>query len=94
MDESRTKGGRKSTDTRVIDPSIGETQTAKEASWAKPYTDYRNHQDDLRKYSIGWICLACSPPPAPDGGLCPTCRTGPFLSTEHYARHWHQEHRA
>ena len=80
-------------DEPVIDHATGEVMPTT-GEWAKPCTDYPNHQDDHRKYTIGWVCLACSPPPAPDGGLCPTCQTGPFLSTEHYARHWHQEHRA
>jgi hypothetical protein len=30
--------------------------------------------------------------PAPDGGLCPSCRVGPFLSFEFYASHWQREH--
>ena len=30
--------------------------------------------------------------PSPDGGLCPSCRVGPFLSFEFYANHWQKAH--
>ncbi len=65
---------------------------APEDTWAKPCERYVDHRSEHRAYVRGWVCLACWPAPVSGDGLCPDCGVGPFLSTEHYAKHWHETH--
>jgi hypothetical protein len=65
---------------------------APEDTWAKPCERYVDHRSEHRAYLMGWVCLACWPAPVSGDGLCPDCGVGPFLSVEHYAKHWHETH--